>query len=404
MRYGSVCSGVEAATKAWEPLGWEPVFFSEIEAFPSAVLQHHWPKVPNHGDMTNFEDWGYERGAVDVLAGGTPCQSFSIAGLRGGLNDNRGNLALTYCRMVDQLRPRWTVWENVPGVLSSNGGRDFGSIIRALAKFGYSCSWRVLDAQNFGVPQRRRRVFLIGCSSGDWRDPASVLFESGCGTGDFEQSRKAKQEDAGRSQGCLTYDKQRLGQYGEGKVSSTIAARDHKDATDLVVHANQVAPSVTASGPPYSRTGNQRVECEALVVHGTQDPIVSNKAMPIQRNSGQENVVCIHDKATRYKGGGETRSNDGSGNGLGISLGSPMYTMTSADRHAVFSESKVRRLTPTEAERLQGFPDGHTDIGWKGKPTPDSHRYKAMGNSMAVPVMRWIGERIKLIEKEYNNG
>ena len=118
----------------------------------------------------------------------------------------------------------------------------------------------------------------------------------------------------------------------------------------------------------------------------------------------QENVVCIHDKATRYKGGGETRSNDGSGNGLGISLGSPMYTMTSADRHAVFSESKVRRLTPTEAERLQGFPDGHTDIGWKGKPTPDSHRYKAMGNSMAVPVMRWIGERIKLIEKEYNNG
>mgnify|MGYP003645035167 FL=1 len=220
MRYGSVCSGVEAATKAWEPLGWEPIFFSEIEEFPSAVLKAHWPKIPNMGDMTKFEEWGIERGAVDVLVGGTPCQSFSIAGLRGGLNDNRGNLALTYCRMVEQLRPRWTVWENVPGVLSSNGGRDFGSIIGALAKFGYSCSWRVLDAQNFGVPQRRRRVFLVGCSSGDWRDPASVLFESGCGTGDFEQSRKAKQEDAGRSQGCLTYDKQRLGQYGEGKVSS----------------------------------------------------------------------------------------------------------------------------------------------------------------------------------------
>ena len=332
MRYGSVCSGVEAASKAWEPLGWEPIFFSEIEEFPSAVLKAHWPKIPNMGDMTKFEEWGIERGAVDVLVGGTPCQSFSIAGLRGGLNDNRGNLALTYCRMVDQLRPRWTVWENVPGVLSSNGGRDFGSIIRALAKFGYSCSWRVLDAQNFGVPQRRRRVFLIGCSSGEWRDSASVLFESGCGSGNHKKSRKAREESTASAKRGTPFDKQRIAEYGSGKVSSTLAARDYKDATDLIVYANRVAPSVTASGLPYSRTGNERVECEALVV-----------------------------------------------------------------------QSKVRRLTPIEAERLQGFPDGHTDIGWKGKPTPDSHRYKAIGNSMAVPVMRWIGERIKLIEKERTN-
>ena len=356
MRYGSVCSGVEAASMAWEPLGWKPVFFSEIEPFPSAVLQHHWGNVPNHGDMTKFEEWGYERGSIDVLVGGTPCQSFSIAGMRGGLGDDRGNLALTYMRMVDRLRPRWCVWENVPGVLSSNGGRDFGSIVGALAELGYSCSWRVLDAQNFGVPQRRRRVFLIGCSSGDWRDPAQVLFESGCGARDFEQGGEAEQEHARRFKECLTYDKQRLGQYGNGRVSSTVAARDYKDATDLVVHANNVAPTITSSGPPYSRTGNQHSEVDALVVHGTQDPIVSNKAMPIQMNCGQES--------------------------------------------AMLSGGKVRRLTPTEAERLQGFPDGHTDIGWKGNPTPDSHRYKAMGNSMAVPVMRWIGRRIQ----EVGNG
>ena len=398
MKYGSVCSGVEAASVAWEPLGWEPVFFSEIEEFPSAVLAHHWPDVPNHGDMTQFEEWGYERGTVDVLVGGTPCQSFSIAGLRGGLDDERGNLALTYCRMVDRLRPRWFVWENVPGVLSSNGGKDFSSIISAMAQLGYSVCWRVLDAQNFGVPQRRRRVFLVGHSSGDWRYPAKVLFESKSGTRDFEARRQKKQEDASRTQGCVAYDKQRLGEYGSGKVASTIAARDYKDATDLVVHANHVAPTITSSGPPYSRTGNQHSEVDALVVHGTQDPIVSNKAMPIQLNCGQENVVCIHDKATRFKGGGDTRKNDGSGNGLGITEGGPMYTLTSADRHSVYSQSKVRRLTPMEAERLQGFPDGHTDIGWKGKPTPDSHRYKAMGNSMAVPVMAWIGKRIQEFE------
>lgn len=345
MRYGSVCSGVEAASVAWEPLGFEPVFFSEIEPFPSAVLAHHWPDVPNHGDMTEFMSWPFKK--IDILVGGTPCQSFSIAGLRKGLTDDRGNLSLTYMRMVDQLRPRWTVWENVPGVLSANGGRDFGAIVGALAELGYSCAWRVLDAQNFGVPQRRRRVFLIGCASGDWRDPASILFESGCGGRDFEKSRTQKQDDPARAATSVA----RMRGFGDYEIDgtfSTTKARDYKDATDLVIHANKVAPTITSSGPPYSRTGNQHSEVDALVVHGSQDPIVSDKAHAIGRNQGQENVV-----------GG------------------------------------VRRLTPVEAERLQGFPDGHTDIGWNGKPTPDSHRYKAMGNSMAVPVMRWIGQRIK---------
>jgi DNA (cytosine-5)-methyltransferase 1 len=365
MRYGSVCSGVEAASVAWEPLGFDPVFFSEIEPFPSAVLSHHWPSVPNHGDMTQFEGWNYEQGSIDILVGGTPCQSFSVAGLRGGIADSRGNLALTYCRMVDRLRPRWCVWENVPGVLSSGGGRDFGSILGAMAQLGYSCAWRVLDAKNFGVPQRRRRVFLVGCSSGDWRDPASVLFESGCGGRDFEKSRKEKQEDAKRTKGSIAYDKQRLGEYGSGNVASTIAARDYKDATDLVVHANNVAPSITSSVPPYSRTGNERVECDALVVQ--------SKSVHEDQQADVRLQDCFNAVTT---GGGKP--------GQGYSC---LFNPS--------SNYKVRRLTPVEAERLQGFPDGHTDIGWKGKPTPDSHRYKAMGNSMAVPVMRWIGQRIK---------
>jgi DNA (cytosine-5)-methyltransferase 1 len=392
MRYGSVCSGVEAASVAWEPLGFEPVFFSEIEPFPSAVLAHHWPDVPNHGDMTKFEEWNYESGAIDVLVGGTPCQSFSIAGMRGGLADSRGNLALTYMRMVDQLRPKWTVWENVPGVLSSGGGRDFGSIVGALDELGYSCSWRVLDAQNFGVPQRRRRVFLVGCASGDWRDPAQVLFESGCGGRDSTQSRKKRKENtespvesvAGSldtqcgggklthqslSNGHLLLQPQvaRMRGFGDYEIDgtfSTTKARDWKDATDLVIHANNVAPAITSSGPPYRCTGNQGSEVDALVAFS------SNMSVPDCR---QDN------KSPTLKLGGQ-----GGGNPPAISS----------------HKTGVRRLTPTEAERLQGFPDGHTDIGWKGKPTPDSHRYKAMGNSMAVPVMRWIGERIK----EVSNG
>ena len=158
-----------------------------------------------------------------------------------------------------------------------------------------------------------------------------------------------------------------------------------------MTHANHVAPTITSSGPPYSRTGNQGSEVDALVVHGTQDPIVSDKAFPLGRNQGQENVFAIQDQATRTGLDSDNKKRQG----LGIQETQTMYTLTSADRHGVCYESKVRRLTPVEAERLQGFPDGHTDIGWKGKPTPDSHRYKAMGNSMAVPVMRWIGERIK---------
>ena len=174
MRYLSVCSGIEAATVAWHSLGWTPVAFSEIEPFPCSLLAHHYPDVPNWGDMTLFQRWPHAD--IDVLVGGTPCQSFSVAGLRKGLDDPRGNLMLTYLAIAAKYRPEWMVWENVPGVLFSNGGRDFASLLRGLDELGYGWAYRVLDAQYFGVAQRRRRVFVVG-HLGDWHRAAAVLFE-----------------------------------------------------------------------------------------------------------------------------------------------------------------------------------------------------------------------------------
>lgn len=413
MKFGSVCSGIEAASVAWEPLGWEPVFYSEIDKFPSAVLDHHYPSIPNHGDMNEFETWNYERNSIDLLVGGTPCQSFSIAGLRKGLDDDRGNLALTYCRMVDKLRPRWIVWENVPGVLSSNKGQDFGSIVGALVELGYSCSWRVLDAQHFGVPQRRRRLFLVGHSSGQYDYPSKVLFESGCGFGNLKKSRKKKQDITGTVEERVA----RMRGFRDYEIDgtfSTCKARDYKDATDLVVYESHpidsrikelddVSPTVTvkwakgaADTPLIAFSSNMSV------------PDCQEDLSPPLKLGGQSGAnppaICetfaIHDKATRYKGGGDTRQNDGSGNGLGISTEGVSYTLTAGDRHAVCHTHNVRRLTPVECERLQGFPDNYTDIPWRKKDySPDGPRYKALGNSMAVPVMRWIGNRIQLVDK-----
>jgi DNA (cytosine-5)-methyltransferase 1 len=193
MRYLSVCAGIEAATVAWHDLGWQAAAFSEIEPFPSAVLKHHYPDVPNVGDMTKFKEW--DIGTINLLVGGTPCQSFSVAGLRKGLDDPRGNLMLTYLAIAAKHRPRWLVWENVPGVLSSNGGKDFATFLGALGELGYGFAYRVLDAQYFGVAQRRRRVFVVGCL-GDWRSAAAVLFERESLSRNLAPSREKKQEVA----------------------------------------------------------------------------------------------------------------------------------------------------------------------------------------------------------------
>jgi DNA (cytosine-5)-methyltransferase 1 len=190
VRYLSICSGIEAATVAWHPLGWQAQAFAEIEPFPSAVLAHHYPSVPNLGDVTRFQDW--PDAAFDVLVGGTPCQSFSVAGLRAGLDDPRGSLMLVYLAMARRFRPRWVVWENVPGVLSSDDGRAFGSLLGGLAELGYGFAYRVLDAQYFNLAQQRARVFVVGYL-GDWRRAAAVLFERASLSGHPAPSRDARQ-------------------------------------------------------------------------------------------------------------------------------------------------------------------------------------------------------------------
>ena len=224
IKYISVCSGIEAASVAWHDMGWEPVAFSEIEPFPSEVLKTRFPNTPNWGDMTKFNTWPDAN--VNLLVGGTPCQSFSVAGLRQGLKDPRGNLMLTFLAIAERYKPKWIVWENVPGVLSSNGGKDFGSFLGALGELGYGWAYRVLDAQWFGVAQRRKRVFVVGCL-GDQRAAAEVLFESESVSRNPAPSREKRQATAGATQESIGGGSQWTSPNGKDLVGA-LRARDYK--------------------------------------------------------------------------------------------------------------------------------------------------------------------------------
>lgn len=391
---------------AWHGLGWEPAFFSDIEKFPVAVLQHHYPDVPVHGDFTTITEDEY--GAIDLLVGGTPCQSFSVAGLRGGMDDERGNLALEFIRLAQRKRPQWLVWENVPGVLSSNGGRDFGSFLGALAEIGYGFAYRVLDAQYFGVAQRRRRVFVVGYL-GDWRRAAAVLFERESLSGNPAPSRE-EGEKASRNSGERLAVSSGQGWWREaGDVAQTLRAQESANKADTLYvpqPCNEVSPAVT-TGPPFSRTGNERVECEAIVpvtarMRGFGDYECDGTASALKARDYKDATDLVAYPINTQLGlrGPDTSNSRREGLGIG-NEGDPAYTLQAAHSHAVASNLSVRRLTPTECERLQGFPDGFTQIPWRGKEPencPDGPRYKALGNSMAVPVMRWIGERIQAVE------
>jgi len=366
MKYGSVCSGIEAATQAWHHMGWKPSFFSEIDAFPCAVLQHHYPKVPLHGDFTTIQDGDYE--PINLLVGGTPCQSFSVAGLRKGLDDPRGNLMLGFGALAKRLRPTWLVWENVPGVLSANGGRDFGTFLGMLAELGYGFAYRVLDAQFFGVAQRRKRVFVVGYL-GDWRPAAAVLFERESLSGNPAPSREAQQEVTG------TLSRRTSGGGGMGTDFECAGGLQPVNTYQNVSHC------LNAGG-----MGRIDYETESFVVHGTQDPCTGSQAFALGRNNGAENAVCVTGQvAHTLRGEGFDASEDGTGRGT------PTISQGMA----------VRRLTPIECERLQGFPDSFTQVPYRNKTAktcPDGPRYKALGNSMAVPCMKWIGERIQQVQ------
>ena len=372
MNYLSVCSGVEAASVAWKGLDWNPLAFSEIEKFPSEVLQHHYPNVENLGDMTNYKEWDFGKQSVDVVVGGTPCQSFSVAGLRKGMEDPRGNLALTFCAILDKFRPKWFIWENVPGVLSSNKGRDFGSFLGAVAELGYGASYRVLDAKNFGVPQRRRRVFVVG-HLGDWRPSAEVLFESESLSWDSDKSRKKREDSTSIPKGSTRVQ-------GKG-VATPLLHQDHIDAL---------------CARDYKGLNSDSLDKKAIV------ELFENH--PQDSRVKEMGDTCQTVTSTWGAGGGNIPFVLGGQhpNAAVAENQSPTLTnaMGSGGGHVpVINDMAVRKLTPVECERLQGFPDNYTNIK---ENCPDGHRYKAMGNSMAVPVMRWIGERINNYkEKNY---
>ena len=343
MKYLSVCSGIEAASVAWKPLGWQALAFSEIDPFPSAVLAHRWPTVPNWGDMNRYEEW--PDAVVDVLVGGTPCQTFSRAGLRAGLDDPRGNLMLVFGAIALRYQPRWLVWENVPGVLSSNGGRDFGSFLALLAHCGYGFAYRVLDAQHVrtrqhyrGLPQRRKRVFVVG-HRGNWRRAAAVLLERSGG---------------GRNP-APPVARNGVSWWNGDAVSQTL---------DAVLHKGQMLPEKNRF--PVLALGERLCLAPTAMKKETVPAVAPTTASVIAldrlRMSGMSTVSAETELCGR---------------------------------------AVLRRLTVTEAERLMGLPDNHTRIPWRGKPAsecPDSLRFKAIGNSMAVNCMELLGERIDYVD------
>jgi DNA (cytosine-5)-methyltransferase 1 len=334
MNYLSVCSGIEAATVAWHPLGWRPFAFAEVEKFPSQVLSHWYPDVPNLGDVRKFRRW--PDAAIDVLVGGTPCQSFSIAGLRQGMADPRGNLALVYLAIAERYRPKWVIWENVPGILSSGEGRDFGSFLGGLGQLGYGFAYRVLDAQYVrvdgfarAVPQRRRRVFVVG-HLGDWRRAAAVLFE----------------------RESLLWNSAPRRQPGQ-RVAPTISSRP--------TGGGGLGTDFDCDGGLIASTGDI-AHCFNAGAMGV--------AFDMRGREGGSQFEGPHETANiRAASGGSSKS-------------------------YVAQKWAVRRLAPRECERLQGFPDGYTAIA----KAADGPRYKAVGNSMAVNIMRWLGMRIQMVE------
>jgi DNA (cytosine-5)-methyltransferase 1 len=402
MRYLSVCSGIEAASVAWHHLGWEPVGFSEIEPFPSAVLAHHYPNVPNFGDMTKHEQWPLQPGSIDLLVGGTPCQSYSVAGLRRGLADPRGNLMLTYLAIAARLRPQWIVWENVVGVLSSNGGRDFGTFLGALGQLGYGFAYRVLDAQYVrvggwprAVPQRRRRVFVVGCL-GDGAAAGEVLALAE-GLQGYLRSRRAKGKGvATDAEGCSgtvssKWAKGTGGPAGD-ECYNLIAQPVPYDLFQITAPVNR---QNRVPGDPCHTLAKDNAAHAAVAFHPTQDPISSTDGsthcMGTGSSRGDATIAVACCVAPTI-----TAGNDPSR--------SPQSSEVTQQVAAVHSASMtVRRLTPRECERLQGFPDDWTMIPYRGKPPdecPDGPRYKALGNSMACNCMSWIGERIAAYQNQ----
>ena len=468
MIYGSVFSGIEAATVAWHRLGWQPAFLSEIDPFCCALLAHRYPEVANLGDINSHEDW--PNATVDLIVGGSPCQDFSVAGRREGLGGSRGRLTLVYLEVLRRLKPRWVVWENVPGVLSSHGGRDFGAFLGELGQLGYGWAYRVLDAQYVrveshgrAVPQRRRRVILVGYF-GDIRPAAAVLFEPACLLGDPPPRRETRQAITGTLSSRPRGSGGPCGRHPLGTnvdldggvigASHALCASsggvDREDRHTLIARAfggnNTSGPIevATALNACASASGRMDFETETFVAHclkaegadasedgtGRGVPLVAFDTTQITSQTNRCNpqpgdpchplaagahAPAIACNLRGREGGSQPETSDVasmSAAPAGSSRSDVAQTLT-AEQHRsggamagnsagvvnlVFPPAGgVRRLTPRECERLQGFPDDYTLIPYRGKFAADGPRYKALGNSMAINVMSWVGERIRLV-------
>ena len=404
IRYLSLFSGIEAASVACCGMEWEPLAFAEIDAFPSAVLKERFPYVPNLGDVTqvNWRSFVKDFGKPDIIVGGSPCQSFSIAGTRTGLEGASG-LMWGYVRAVRDVRPEWVLWENVPGALSSTHGEDFGCLLRSLDALGYGMAWRVLDAQFFGVAQRRERVFLVGRLGS--RPPVEVLFEPEGVRWNPKPSREKRKELAGAAgrgparEGFKYSAGSRANSVGCDEESPNTITADWHDSVVIGFAQNtrdevRVQGDGTLSGALSASPGMKQQTYVAVVrgslcAAGSCD--VDNQLMDKDEAEATDGTVaCMTD----------TQANASHNEELCGTLTShamkdaPVVTCGDVRQH----EWTVRRLTPRECERLQGFPDDWTRIPYRGKPAdecPDGPRYRAIGNSMAVPVMRWIFERIE---------
>jgi DNA (cytosine-5)-methyltransferase 1 len=503
IRFGSVCSGIEAASVAWLPLGWHCAFMSEIEPFPRAVLKHHYPETPLHGDFTTIQAGDY--GPIDVLVGGTPCQSFSVAGLRGGIADDRGNLALEYLRLAQRLQPRFIVWENVPGVFSSLShdapdpseppdnleegsewvGEDqydadeshaFGCFLAGLSALGYGWAYRILDAQYAGLAQRRERVFVVGCA-GEWARPSEIL-----SLREGMRWHPAPRRKAGQRVAPTLESRANAGGAGWGTdwladggltVAKAIPARPcsaHREDSDTLIAFDSVAGGNTGFAigdqPGALRGGGRHAGHSAVAFGGNFqggpiDVATACNAHPGGRYDFESETFvtqCITGEITHAlttRCGGRNAGEDGTGRGTPLvpvafqdrfrgddgrgydrpppvtedlvgaletvkpwNVATPVASFQQSsmtgvgtvgydadtqvlrpvkpqhDHQMLQMGSAVRRLTPRECERLQGFPDDYTLIPWRGGLASDGPRYRSLGNSMAVPVMRWIGQRI----------
>lgn len=424
MTYGTLCSGIEAPTLAWDGLGWHPQWFTEIDPFASAVLAHHYPGIPNHGDINDVT-----LPPVGLICGGTPCQDFSIAGNREGMAGERSGLALRFLEIVDELQPSWIVWENVPGCLSTNGGKDFGAFLGGMGECGYGFAYRVLNAQYYGVPQRRRRVFVVGYL-GDWRPAAAVLFEqhslqrhSAPSRGEGERPATGPGEGVETEKTDVVYENHPAdSRIKEVEVCPSIN-RKFRNQSDVPLvqraHGRRKYTESTEAGPDrasYQKQGDTDLVATYWDGGQTSDCIDASQvkkqqAMPEKRRfpAVLEPVPIDMQNVTRDPDKKDHMNRQGVGIG---ESGDPSPTLTSTV-HAVASleplrriclgqQFSVRRLTPIECERLMGMPDNYTKIPYRGKTAsqcPDSPRYASIGNSIAVPVLGWIGKRIAGVQK-----